>query len=87
MFFIAGMPPYVAQVPIATTAAALGASRSTHSFVVIGCPFSGLTPKPDQWPSPLICSLPIEPSMISTNGSSLPSSASYQAWMNSWPTS
>ena len=77
----------MAQVPTATTAAAFGASRSIHSFIVIGWPFSGLTPKPVQWPSPLICSLPSEPSITSTNGSSLPSSASNQAWTYSWPTS
>src|SRR6266403_728909 len=35
---IAWIPPYVAQVPAATTAHALGASRSIHSHVVIGCP-------------------------------------------------
>ena len=84
---MAGMPPYVAQVPIATTAAALLARRSTHSLVVMGWPLAGLTPKPVQWPSPLICSLGIEPSMMRTNGSSLPCSASNQAWMYSWPTS
>ena len=72
---------------MATTAAALLARRSTHSLVVMGWPFSGLTPKPVQWPSPLISSLGIEPSMMRTNGSSLPCSASYQAWMYSWPTS
>src|SRR6476646_2977749 len=72
---------------MATTAAALFASRSIQSLVVIGWPVSGWTPNPDQWPSPLMFSLPIEPSMISTNGSSLPASASYQAWMYSWPTS
>ena len=45
---IPGMPPYVAHVPTATTAAAFGASRSSHSFIVIGWPFSGLTAKPVQ---------------------------------------
>ena len=38
-----------------------------------------------QWPSPLISSLGIEPSTTSTNGSSSPSSAWYQASMNSAP--
>jgi hypothetical protein len=45
---MAWMPPYVAQVPMATTASALGASRSIHSLVVIGWPVSGLSPKPHQ---------------------------------------
>ena len=72
---------------MATTAAALGARRSSHSFVVIGWPVSGLTPIPAQWPSPLIFSLGIEPSTMSTNGSSLPASASYHACMNSAPVS
>ena len=44
LFFIAGMPPNVAQLPTATTAAAFGARRSSHSDVVIGCPVSGLSP-------------------------------------------
>jgi len=34
----AWIPPYVAHVPAATTAQALGASRSIHSQVLIGCP-------------------------------------------------
>ena len=38
LFSIAWMPPYVAHVPAATTAHALGESRSIHSLVVIGCP-------------------------------------------------
>ena len=42
------MPPYVAQVPTARTAVAFGASRSSHSLVVIGWPVSGLLPKPHQ---------------------------------------
>ena len=75
----------MAQVPIATTAAAFGASRSIHSLVVIGWPFDGFTPIPAQCPSPLIFSFGTEPSRISTNGSSLPASASYQACMNSAP--
>ena len=74
-------------MPTATTAAALGARRSIHSFIVIGWPFDGFTAKPVQWPSPLIFSLPSEPSITSTNGSSLPSSASNQAWAYSCPTS
>ena len=74
-------------MPTATTAAAFGASRSSHSLVVIGWPVSGLLPRPVQWPSPLIFSLGIEPSTTSTNGSSSPRSAMYQASMNSSPTS
>ena len=45
---IAWMPPYVAHVPTATTAVALGASRSSHSEVGIGCPVSGLLPNAAQ---------------------------------------
>ena len=86
MFFIAGMPPYVAHVPTATTAAALGASRSSHSFIVIGWPLSGFTANPVQCPSPLISSLPSDPSITSTNGSSSPFSASNHACAYSWPT-
>ena len=74
-------------MPTATTAAAFGASRSSHSLVVIGWPVSGLSPMPEKWPSPVSSSLGIEPSTTSTNGSSLPSSAWYQASMNSSPTS
>ena len=73
-------------MPTATTAAALGARRSIHSFIVIGWPLDGLTANPVQWPSPLISSLPSEPSMTSTNGSSSPFSASNQACAYSWPT-
>ena len=85
LFFIAGTPPYVAQVPTATSAAAFGASRSIHSLTVIGWPSIGSTPKPVQWPSPLRRSSPIAPSTTSRNGSSRPSSASYQACRNSAP--
>ena len=52
---MAWMPPYVAQVPTARTARALGARRSSHSLVVIGWPVAGLLPKPHQYPSSLIC--------------------------------
>ena len=45
------MPPYVAQVPTATIAVALGASRSSHSLVVIGWPVAGSLPNPHQYPS------------------------------------
>src|SRR5580693_2394634 len=53
----------------------LGASRSSHSLVVIGCPVAGLLPNPHQYPSDLIASLGIEPSTTRTNGSSSPRSA------------
>src|SRR4051794_33646035 len=69
------MPPYVAQVPAATIASALGASRSSHSLVVIGCPVAGSLPKPHQYPSSCRFSLGIDPSTTSTNGSSSPRSA------------
>src|ERR1700730_8474566 len=69
------MPPYVAQVPTATTAVALGVSRSSHSLVVIGCPVAGSLPNPHQYPSFLIASFGIDPSTTSTNGSSSPRSA------------
>ena len=73
---IAGMPPYAAHVPIASTAAALGVSRSIQLQVRIGCPVSRSTPMPAQCPSPLAHSLGTDPSSTSTNGSSLPSAAS-----------
>src|SRR5450755_3126967 len=57
------------------TAVAFGASRSSHSLLVTGWPVIGLFPKPDQYPSDLIFSLGIEPSMTRTNGSSSPRSA------------
>jgi hypothetical protein len=38
----------VAQVPTARIAVALGASRSSHSLVVIGWPVAGLLPNPHQ---------------------------------------
>src|SRR4051794_16431364 len=69
------MPPYVAQVPTATTAVAFGVSRSSHSLVVIGCAVPGLLPKPDQYPSSWSFSLGIDPSTTRTNGSSSPRSA------------
>lgn len=59
---------------MATTARALGASRSIHSLVVIGWPVSGLSPKPHQYPSCLIDSLGMDPSTTSTKGSISPRS-------------
>ena len=40
--FAAGMPPHVAQVPMAMTAAAPGARRSSHSMLVTWRPLSGV---------------------------------------------
>ena len=62
-------------MPAASTTRALGASRSSHSLVVIGWSVSGLFPKPHQYPSCLIASLGIDPSTTSTKGSSSPRSA------------
>ena len=56
------MPPYVAHVPTATIAVAFGASRSSHSLVVIGWLVAGSLPKPDQYPSSCRFSLGIDPS-------------------------
>ena len=72
-------------MPIATTAAAFGARRSSHSLVVIGCPVSGLSPIAAKWPSPESSSLGIEPSTQSTNGSSSPRSAFHHHSMKSGP--
>ena len=72
-------------MPTATTAAAFGASRSSHSLVVIGWPVSGSSPIAAQWPSPERFSFGIEPSTTRTNGSSSPRSACHHASMNSAP--
>src|ERR1700754_635711 len=72
---IAWIPPEVAQVPTATIAVALGASRSSHSLVVIGWPVAGSLPNPHQYPSSLICSFGMDPSTTRTNGSNSPRSA------------
>src|SRR6185436_7986507 len=84
---IAWMPPYVAHVPTASTAHALGARRSSHSFVVIGWPVCWLLPNAAQYPSFLIDSLGIDPSTTRTKGSSSPLSALYHQLMNSSPPS
>jgi len=80
----------VAQVPTARTASALGASRSSHSLVVIGWvsrpPPSTRFPMAAQYPSDLIDSFGIEPSTTSTNGSISPRSAFQNHCMNSSPT-
>src|SRR3954470_18125490 len=65
---IAWMPPYVAHVPIATTPQAFGASWSIHQLSVSGCPVASSLPNEVQYPSPLIFSFGIEPSITSTNG-------------------
>src|SRR3954470_24777494 len=69
------MPPYVAQVPTATIAVALGARRSSHSLVVIGWLVAGSLPNPHQYPSSCRFSLGIDPSTTNTNGSNSPRSA------------
>ena len=43
-----GMPPQEAQVPMATTAAAPGDRRSSHSSEVIWRPVWGSSPRPIQ---------------------------------------
>src|SRR5271170_3899364 len=58
---IAWIPPYVAQVPAATTAQAFGTSRSIQSQVVIGCPVVSSVPNDAQYPSCLFLSYGIDP--------------------------
>src|SRR3954467_9510616 len=72
---IAWMPPYVAQVPIATTPQARGASRSIHQFRVSGSPVRSSLPNEVQYPSPLMFSFGIDPSITRTNGASSPRAA------------
>src|SRR3954464_2599023 len=85
---IAWMPPYVAHVPIATTPHAFGASWSIHQLSVSGCPVASSLPKDVQYPSPLILSFGIEPSITSTNGaSSSPRAAARNGVRNSSPPS
>src|SRR5215216_1064518 len=62
---------------MATTPQALGASRSIHQLSVRGSPVARSFPNEVQYPSPLIFSFGIEPSMTSTNGAS---SSSSSAW-------
>src|SRR3954469_7401278 len=76
---MAWMPPYVAQVPAATTAHAFGARWSIHQLRVSGSPVAGSFPKEVQYPSPLMFSLGMEPSITNTNGAS---SSSFAAWRN-----
>src|SRR3954470_5852898 len=85
---IAWMPPYVAHVPIATTPQAFGASWSIHQLSVSGCPVASSLPNEVQYPSPLIFSFGIEPSITSTNGlSSSPRAAARNGVRNSSPPS
>src|SRR3954452_23171141 len=85
---IAWMPPYVAHVPIATTPHAFGASWSIHQLSVSGCPVASSLPKDVQYPSPLIFSFGIEPSITSTNGSAAsPRAAARNGVRNSSPPS
>src|SRR5919197_5520642 len=83
---IAWMPPYVAQVPAATTPHAPGARWSIHQFSVSGSPVASSFPNEVQYPSPLISSFGIEPSMTRTYGaSSSPRAAARKGFMNSSP--
>ena len=58
-----------------TTAQALGARRSIQSQVRIGCPVSWSVPNEAQYPSFLLVSSGIEPSITRMKGVSLPSAA------------
>src|ERR671932_1516438 len=85
---IAWMPPYVAHVPAATTPQAPGARWSIHQFSVSGSPVASSLPNDVQYPSPLIFSFGIEPSMTSTYGaSSSPRTAARNGLRNSSPPS
>src|SRR5262245_54921542 len=70
----AGIPPQVAQLPIAITASARGASRSTHAAVVIGVPSENF-PSREKLPFPARDSFGIAPSSTRTNGEIVPSAA------------
>jgi len=65
---IAWIPPYAAHVPAATTAQALGARRSIHSQVVMGWPVFWSVPSEAQYPSFLLCSFGIDPSIYEDEG-------------------
>src|SRR3954449_8602388 len=85
---IAWMPPYVAQVPIATPPQARGGSRSIHQFRVSGSPVASSLPNEVQYPSPLMFSFGIEPSITSTKGSAAsPRAAARNGLRNSSPPS
>src|SRR3954470_16622069 len=73
---------------MATTPQALWASWSIHQFSVSGSPVTSSLPNEVQYPSPLIFSLGIEPSMTSTYGaSSSPRAAARNGFRNSSPPS
>src|SRR3954466_5864286 len=85
---IAWMPPYVAHVPIATTPHARGASWSIHQLSVSGSPVASSLPNEVQYPSPLMFSFGIDPSITSTNGSAAsPLAAARNGVRNSSPPS
>src|SRR6185436_10740618 len=67
---------------------ALGARRSSHQFSVSGSPVVSSLPNDVQYPSPLMFSFGIEPSITSTNGaSSSPRAAARNGARNSSPPS
>lgn len=72
------MPPYVAQVPAATTAHAFGANWSIHQFTVSGSPVVSSLPNDVQYPSPLMFSFGTEPSMTRMNGSRISPRAAFR---------
>src|SRR3954452_25580254 len=73
---------------MATTPQAFGASWSIHQLSVSGSPVASSLPKEVQYPSPLIFSLGIEPSITSTNGSAAsPAAAARNGLRNSSPPS
>src|SRR3954471_4800610 len=60
---------------MATTPQAFGASRSIHQLSVSGSPVASSLPNDVQYPSPLMFSFGMEPSITSTNGASSSSRA------------
>src|SRR3954452_18429837 len=73
---------------MATTPQARCASWSIHQFRVSGSPVASSLPNEVQYPSPLMFSLGIEPSMTSTNGSAAsPRAAARNGVRNSSPPS
>src|SRR3954453_17220433 len=73
---------------MATTPHAFGASWSIHQLIVSGSPVASSLPNEVQYPSPLIFSFGIEPSMTSTNGSAAsPRAAARNGVRNSSPPS
>src|SRR3954452_1418704 len=73
---------------MATTPQAFGASWSIHQLSVSGSPVASSLPKEVQYPSPLIFSLGIEPSITSTKGSAAsPRAAARNGVRNSSPPS